>query len=900
MPDNISGRDTHYTSAMRSRHLYRRLLPAILVAISGMIVLAWVAHSWAERREIASQSTQSKQQLILHARALEQLIDRYRALPQVLALDPELRRAASGSVSADIRHRLNIRLEEANRTAQASTLTLTDRYGTAIAASNWRDAGSNVGEHYDFRPYIRQALREGHGRFYGIGVTTNVPGYFLAELMRDDDGQPLGMMVIKIQLSALEQEWPEPDGTVLVSDRNGIVFLASHESWRYRTLRPLDSRVLYELGLTRQYGDQPLLPTLTTTIGGHGADAPLMRLDTPGQEGQWLWSRVPLPESGWTMHLLRDVEESIANAGRQAAVAASTLWLALVLTGVFLVQRQRMSAMRRRSRAELEAMVEQHAKELHSARSGLLEAAENADSGLSRQLDHLPQGVVVVDADLRIMAWNRRYIELFRFPPELIQTGRPIEDVFRYNAQRGLLGAGPVETAIQRRLEHLRRGTPHIRESEKEDGTVLEIRGNPLPDGGFVTSYADITSYKSAARELRSLADALETRIAERTADLEHARRQAEAANRYKTRFVAAAVHDLLQPLNAARMFLSALRTRLGTEEQRAVVADADAALAAQDSILTSMLDISRLEAGTEQVNLRDFPLDSIIEPLSREFELLAQAQGLFFARVPTGLAVHSDPDLLGRILRNLLSNAVRYTKHGRILIGCRRTDDSVQIQVWDTGPGIPLARQPEIFEEFRRLDEGQDGSGGSGLGLAIVERIARMLGHRIELRSWPGRGSVFSVLVPRATAPASTPGPPTSTPAVAGGESPLDGRVVWYIHEDPVGCQTTRAMLERWGCLVPVASSLSEAIIHSRANIAPDFLLLDTSTGPGSAPAALSGLGDNWKTTPMVILLTTDRSPAAQSAAADHGWHLLPKPLRPPALRALMTHLLLRARRPA
>lgn len=249
-----------------------------------------------------------------------------------------------------------------------------------------------------------------------------------------------------------------------------------------------------------------------------------------------------------------------------------------------------------RSRAELEALVQQHARELRSARDSLLEAAQHADTGLSRQLDHLPQGVVVIDADLRIVAWNRRYIELFRFPPNLIRVGRPIEDVFRYNAQRGLLGPGPIEEAIQRRLAHLRRGTPHLHESEKEDGTVLEIRGNPLPDGGFVTSYADITSYKAAARELRTLADTLEKRIAERTADLERARQEAEEANRYKTRFVAAAVHDLLQPLNAARMFLSALRARLDDPEQQELGRHAEAALASQDAILSSLLDISRLE----------------------------------------------------------------------------------------------------------------------------------------------------------------------------------------------------------------------------------------------------------------------------------------------------------------
>src|SRR5690606_4237921 len=204
--------------------------------------------------------------------------------------------------------------------------------------------------------------------------------------------------------------------------------------------------------------------------------------------------------------------------------------------------------------------------------------------------------------------------ELFRFPSGFIRVGRPIEEVFRFNAQRGLLGSGPIEDAIARRLDHLRSGSPHMRGSEKEDGTGPGNLGNPLPDGGFVTSYADITSYKHTARELRSLADALELRVAERTADLEQARRDAVEANRYKTRFVAAAVHDLLQPLNAARMFLSSLRTRLAGAEQRELSQHVEAALAAQEAVLTSLLDISRLEAGTLRVERRRFALGPLLD----------------------------------------------------------------------------------------------------------------------------------------------------------------------------------------------------------------------------------------------------------------------------------------------
>ncbi|RBF44544.1 hybrid sensor histidine kinase/response regulator, partial [Xanthomonas oryzae pv. oryzae] len=363
------------------------------------------------------------------------------------------------------------------------------------------------------------------------------------------------------------------------------------------------------------------------------------------------------------------------------------LWL-------FVQQQRRLSALRQRSRHELETLLQQHAEELRTAQDGVVTAAQQANAGLSRSLEHLPQGVVVIDEALNLVAWNSRYVELFRFPQELLKIGRPIEDLFRFNARRGLLGPGPIEAAIERRLNHLRSGKPHMRESEKEDGTVLEIRGNPLPDGGFVTSYADITSYKNAARELRSLADALEHRVAERTRDLAEAKREAESANRYKTRFVASAVHDLLQPLNAARMFVSVLRGQVHDAGSARVVDNIDGALAAQDAILNSLLDISRLEAGSLKTQVRDFALAPLLETLAREFGILAEDRGLVLESVPTSAVILSDENLLRRILQNFLSNAIRYTPRGRVLIGCRRRGGWLRIEVHDQGPGIPDALQ--------------------------------------------------------------------------------------------------------------------------------------------------------------------------------------------------------------
>ncbi|MGL4691503.1 MAG: ATP-binding response regulator, partial [Stenotrophomonas maltophilia] len=552
-----------------------------------------------------------------------------------------------------------------------------------------------------------------------------------------------------------------------------------------------------------------------------------------------------------------------------------------------------------RSRRELESVLKQHAQELRTAQDGVLQAAQQADSGLSRSLAHLPQGVVVIDNEQKLVAWNARYLELFRFPGGLIRVGRPIEEIFRYNARRGLLGPGPIDEAIERRLNHLRSGRPHMRESEKDDGTVLEIRGNPLPDGGFVTSYADITAYKNTARELRSLADALEHRVAERTRDLDEARREAERANRYKSRFVASAVHDLLQPLNAARMFVSVLRGKL-QGDARELSEHVDAALAAQDAILNSLLDISRLESGALQTHVRAFALSPLLETLAREFGLAADSRGLKLHWVDTRAVVVSDEALLRRILQNFLSNALRYTPRGRVLIGCRRDAGQLRIEVHDQGPGIPESLQSEIFEEFRRLDDGVDQERGAGLGLAIVERIGRLLGHPIRLRSTLGRGSVFSVSLPLGEAAdvVIAPAPAVAPVLDSGDDSPLRHCRVWSIDDDPRVCAATRALLERWGCEVELADGPQAALEIASAFNVPQLLLLDVRMGQWHGPDLYEQLCGLWNARPPVILVTAERDDALKAHAAESGWGFLSKPVRPPALRALMTQLLLRHRR--
>lgn len=529
--------------------------------------------------------------------------------------------------------------------------------------------------------------------------------------------------------------------------------------------------------------------------------------------------------------------------------------------------------------------------------SAILQTTQDSNTTLHCSLEHLPQGVVIIDAELRLAAWNTRYVELFHFPAELMQVGQPIEDLFRYNAERGLLGDGPIEEAIQRRLNHLRSGKAHIRESEKEDGTVLEIRGNSLPEGGFVTSYTDITSYKNATRELRLLADTLEHRVAERTRDLDQARLEAENANRYKTRFIASAVHDLLQPLNAARMFVAMLRKQLHDTDALRIANNIDGALIAEDAILSSLLDISRLESGTLKTQVHHFALGTLLETLASEFGILAQSRGISLKWVPSHAIVYSDETLLRRILQNFLSNAIRYTPRGRVLIGCRRHGNWLRIEVHDQGPGIPESLQSEIFEEFRRLDDGVVNDRGAGLGLAIVERIGRLLNHPIGLRSTLGHGSTFSVSVPleqiTTTHPVFTR---TPMPTRELDDDPmLHGCQVWCIDNDPSVCQIIHTLLERWHCAVGFTGSLDEALITAATAPPPELILMDTSIDEHGDTPLIPLLMTHWGHTPRVILMTSEEDPTLRDRALNRGWGFLGKPIRPPALRALMTQTLLR-----
>ena len=376
--------------AHRMPPIYRslRLMFYVLLIVAGTVLVTAAAMHHAERQTLADDAQRANQQLALYATSLHTLIERYRALPAVLALDPELRSALTGPVSPQQQDALNQKLEKINGAAQSSTLELLDRNGLAIAASNWRLPSSYVGHNYGFRPYFSQTRSQGTGRFYAVGVTSGIPGYFLSSAVLGDNNEFLGAMVVKLEFPELEREWRQGTDTLLVSDARGIVFIANQPGWRYRLLEALSPTDLAELKATRQYDKQTLVPLPHERLRRFDDNSYLVRVEGPDGPAQYLWESLPLSTEGWTLHLLRRPQVAFEDL-RNAALAAAGVWLTLVFVLLFLSQRWRIAKLRQRSREELERLVEERTRELRTAQDGLVQSAKLAALGqMSAALAH--------------------------------------------------------------------------------------------------------------------------------------------------------------------------------------------------------------------------------------------------------------------------------------------------------------------------------------------------------------------------------------------------------------------------------------------------------------------------------------------------------------------------------
>ncbi|AJP72412.1 hybrid sensor histidine kinase/response regulator [Sphingomonas hengshuiensis] len=504
---------------------------------------------------------------------------------------------------------------------------------------------------------------------------------------------------------------------------------------------------------------------------------------------------------------------------------------------------------------------------------------------LQGTLDGVRQGICAFDNELRITAWNRRFCEVLAFPSDLLRVGMPLAEVISFNLSREEYSGHDIPALVINR-DLARQRWPYIYERKRPDGTVLEITYDRIGDQGYVSTYTDVTERHRAAERLRAANEGLEERVAQRTRQLQAAKSEAERANAGKSQFIAAASHDLLQPLNAARLFVSAIAEELrparsGTARETAeLAANAGDALSAAEALIEALMDISAFDGGAIHPKVRPFRLSDILEPLENEFRMLASDKGLAFRARACPLVVESDPQLLRRLLQNLLSNAVRHTERGGVLLGWRRRGDSVRIEIWDTGTGIPADQHDAIFREFYRIrPPGGGATPGLGLGLAIVERTARLLGHPIGLRSQPGRGSLFHITVAlareqRVPSPerASRPGETTRT---------LD---ILVVDDDARIRSGMVALIERWGHRVTVSDGTT------LPDAPPDLLLVDyhlddDRTGFDFVAQANA----RWGRTLRIAFLTADRSAAiAERVRAAHAL-LLYKPVKPAALRRVI-----------
>lgn len=480
-----------------------------------------------------------------------------------------------------------------------------------------------------------------------------------------------------------------------------------------------------------------------------------------------------------------------------------------------------------------------------------------------------------------------------------------------------LFVGGAAELAvIGEQLQSQRSLLGYETQLRRKDGSSIDVLMNLLlkPDqDGLVEGFvADITERKLAQQRLEQLNDQLEQRVAARTdelleanrnlqqqiaqrerieRDLREARDAAEAANRSKDKYLAAASHDLLQPLNAARLLISTLRERRLPAAEQLLVERTHQALEGAEDLLTDLLDISKLDQAAVKPDPAVYRLDELLAPLVSEFQSVAEAAGLEL-RVRFGdFALFTDLRLMTRILRNFLSNACRYTERGSILLAARRRGDQLRLEVWDTGRGIAADRLDSIFLEFNQLDVGRAADRkGVGLGLAIVERIAKILGYRVQVQSRPGRGSRFSIEVPladRVPLPISLQAPQPGT------GNPLPGRRLLVLDNELSILESMAALLGQWGCEVLTATDQAAALAVLQGR-APELILADFHLDHGvTGCQVVQQLREHFQQPLPAVIITADRSDQCRRALQQLGAPLLNKPVKPGKLRAVLSQLL-------
>lgn len=518
---------------------------------------------------------------------------------------------------------------------------------------------------------------------------------------------------------------------------------------------------------------------------------------------------------------------------------------------------------------------------------------------LQTTLDTIPQGVSVVDKDLKLVVWNQKYQQIFDYPKRLLYVGCDISKVYYYNAVRGYFGRDdePIDAMVEKRMEQLSSGQSYLLERRLPNNKVIEICGTALENGGYVTTYTDVSDYHHVLTELENNKQQLEQRVQNRTAELQqandsllrenelraHVEKELKTVDASKSRFMAAASHDLLQPINAARLFTASLLhlTKEDTAPQvKQTVEQLDDALLQSEHLINSLRDISRLRSGKEKPKREHFELHELLKSLAAEAGIIADDKGLDFHWVDCRLWLYSDKHLLRRVLQNFLSNALRYTNDGRVLLGCRRIKAAVVIEVWDTGPGISNDNRQRIFEEFERLPGSS--AQGLGLGLSIAQNISQLLGHNITMDSELGRGSVFRIVVPLGESQNLAKKKRFSDPNL------MNIKVLCIDNEQRI-LAGMRSLLEQWGCQVTTASNLGEALSLWHDENPPELVLADFHLDNVTGLDVLDALQYHWQKNMAAVIISADNSDEVRDQVRDAGYLYLPKPIVTNSLRTTM-----------
>lgn len=436
-----------------------RVLFTVLPILLGLVLSVWLAGRYAEQRAWTERSLEARGQLQLYAQSIRTLVERFNSVPEVLSLDSDIRSLLRAPEDRHLRMALNLRLERLNKAAGSTVLYLLDTQGETLSASNWRDWSSFVGNNYAFRPYFQNALREGGARYFAVGVTTGIPGYFLSHVVRDEDGSLIGVLVVKLELEELQREWVDQPGVLLVADSHQVAILSNRPAWRFRTLQALDDQARAELIDVRKYAEQALKPLPSRVHRYIDDETAWTRLDGPDGPRDYLWQRMTLPDEGWTLHLLSD-PSNLADARLSYSLAAAGAWLALTFLLLFLAQRRKNLRLQASIRESLEREVELRTAELRQAQEGLVHAAKMAALGqMSAAMAHEINQPLTA---LQMQLGSQRL---------LLESGRP--EAMREGLQRmdGLLQR---MAALTGHLKTFARKTPAGLSERLRLGDVLE------------------------------------------------------------------------------------------------------------------------------------------------------------------------------------------------------------------------------------------------------------------------------------------------------------------------------------------------------------------------------------------------------------------------------------------